>query len=130
MSSIGVGVYGIGVYLPETIRTNDWWPPEVVAKWGSTQLAVKLTGAPRPIAQHGWKGFIGQAGLTLGLAGMVASLLPGVGAQVREMFLAAVLANLLIGPILLKQGLGAAGEVPVISPSASQSRKASPQGER
>ncbi|MCA9782392.1 MAG: cation:proton antiporter [Candidatus Cloacimonetes bacterium] len=102
----------------------------ILAKWGSTQLAVKLTGAPRPIAQHGWKGFIGQAGLTLGLAGMVASLLPGVGAQVREMFLAAVLANLLIGPILLKQGLGAAGEVPVVSPSASQSRKASPQGER
>ena len=36
MSSDGVGVYGLGVFLPETIRTNDWWPPEVVAKWSNT----------------------------------------------------------------------------------------------
>lgn len=36
MKRTAVGVYGLGVYLPETIRTNDWWPAEVVAKWGGT----------------------------------------------------------------------------------------------
>src|SRR5262245_39964241 len=35
MSGIdGVGILGIGAYLPEQVRTNDWWPPEVVACWG------------------------------------------------------------------------------------------------
>jgi 3-oxoacyl-[acyl-carrier-protein] synthase-3 len=34
--STAVGVHGIGVFLPETVRTNDWWSPEVVAKWGNT----------------------------------------------------------------------------------------------
>lgn len=28
------GIYGIGVYLPDEVRTNDWWSPEVVAAWG------------------------------------------------------------------------------------------------
>jgi 3-oxoacyl-[acyl-carrier-protein] synthase III len=32
-TSENVGIYGIGVYLPEIVRTNDWWPEEIVAKW-------------------------------------------------------------------------------------------------
>lgn len=27
------GLYGIGTYLPEQVRTNDWWPPATVAGW-------------------------------------------------------------------------------------------------
>ncbi len=29
-----IGVHAIGTYLPEEVRKNDWWSPEVVAKWG------------------------------------------------------------------------------------------------
>lgn len=36
MKRTKVGVYGVGAFLPETVRTNDWWPDEVVAKWGGT----------------------------------------------------------------------------------------------
>ncbi|MBW2257299.1 MAG: hypothetical protein JRI25_22260, partial [Deltaproteobacteria bacterium] len=25
---IGIGLVGLGVYLPETVRTNDWWPED------------------------------------------------------------------------------------------------------
>lgn len=28
-----VGIWGIGTYLPEEVRTNDWWPADVVARW-------------------------------------------------------------------------------------------------
>jgi 3-oxoacyl-[acyl-carrier-protein] synthase-3 len=28
-----VGIHGVGVFLPPEVRTNDWWPREVVAKW-------------------------------------------------------------------------------------------------
>jgi 3-oxoacyl-[acyl-carrier-protein] synthase III len=31
--SQNVGILGIGVYLPEEVRTNDWWPKHVVEKW-------------------------------------------------------------------------------------------------
>lgn len=29
------GIYGIGVYLPDEVRTNDWWPESVRAQWGN-----------------------------------------------------------------------------------------------
>ncbi|WP_437981643.1 3-oxoacyl-ACP synthase III family protein [Sorangium sp. So ce117] len=28
-----VGILGIGVFLPEEVRTNDWWPEPVVERW-------------------------------------------------------------------------------------------------
>lgn len=28
-----VGIYGIGQYLPETIRKNDWWSPSLTQQW-------------------------------------------------------------------------------------------------
>ncbi len=28
-----VGILGLGTFLPETIRTNDWWRPEDIASW-------------------------------------------------------------------------------------------------
>lgn len=28
-----VGIYGIGVHLPEEVRTNDYWPEEIYTKW-------------------------------------------------------------------------------------------------
>lgn len=30
---VSVGILGIGVYLPDEIRTNDWWPDNVVQGW-------------------------------------------------------------------------------------------------
>jgi 3-oxoacyl-[acyl-carrier-protein] synthase-3 len=29
----GVGILSIGTYLPDEIRTNDWWPSKFVEKW-------------------------------------------------------------------------------------------------
>jgi len=33
MSPCGAGVTGIGVFLPQTVRRNDWWPDSVVSRW-------------------------------------------------------------------------------------------------
>src|SRR5262245_38623146 len=27
------GIWGIGAYLPENVRRNDWWPESVLARW-------------------------------------------------------------------------------------------------
>jgi 3-oxoacyl-[acyl-carrier-protein] synthase-3 len=32
------GILGIGVYVPETVRGNDWWPEHTVAKWRDRPL--------------------------------------------------------------------------------------------
>jgi len=40
----GVGILGLGVYLPPDVRRNDWWSPEVVAQWANRGRA-----APPPI---------------------------------------------------------------------------------
>lgn len=43
----GVGIRGIGLYLPPQVRSNDWWPPEVVARW---QAARSGTPPANPAA--------------------------------------------------------------------------------
>lgn len=30
---MNVGIHGIGIYLPENIRKNDWWPEHIVESW-------------------------------------------------------------------------------------------------
>jgi 3-oxoacyl-[acyl-carrier-protein] synthase-3 len=44
------GVYGLGVYLPETIRRNDWWPESVVARWREKALH-RVEQLPLPRSQ-------------------------------------------------------------------------------
>ncbi len=41
---VASGILGIGTYLPATIRTNDWWPAEHVARWRE-QMAHRATRA-------------------------------------------------------------------------------------
>lgn len=44
---MNVGILGIGVYLPEEVRTNDWWPKEIVEGWRARRLA-RMTHAGPP----------------------------------------------------------------------------------
>lgn len=30
---VAIGILGLGMCLPRTVRTNDWWPDDVVASW-------------------------------------------------------------------------------------------------
>lgn len=36
-----VGILGIGTYLPDEVRTNDWWPEHVVARWTEKRAAAR-----------------------------------------------------------------------------------------
>lgn len=33
VAAMGVGIYGVGFFLPPLIRRNDWWPEAVVEGW-------------------------------------------------------------------------------------------------
>ena len=78
---------------------------------GLSEAAVRgaaLAGTP---ARYVWMGLISQAGVTLGLATIVATEFPAWGTQVRTLIVALTGLHILIGPILLKAGLQRAGEI-------------------
>jgi hypothetical protein len=60
-------------------------------------------------------GLISQAGVTLGLATIVAAEFPGWGTQVRTLLVALTGLHVLIGPILFKAALQRAGEIAPVS---------------
>lgn len=44
-----VGIIGMGTYLPEHVRTNDWWPADEVARWHD-RMAHRATQPAPPAA--------------------------------------------------------------------------------
>jgi Kef-type K+ transport system membrane component KefB len=64
-----------------------------------------------PISQLLWMGLVSQAGVTLGLAILVAAEFPEWGATLQTLIVAMIALHELVGPILLKAALVRAGEV-------------------
>jgi trehalose 6-phosphate synthase len=84
-------------------------------RFGLIRLGVS-TGArwshlPESIRKHAWTGLISQAGITLGLASIVAAAFPGWGNQLQLLLVAAIAIHELAGPILFRRGLADAGEL-------------------
>ena len=80
--------------------------------WGIAEAAVRRASLSDTPARFVWMGLISQAGVTLGLATIVASEFPAWGAQVRTVVVALTGLHVLIGPILFKAALQRAGEIP------------------
>jgi 3-oxoacyl-[acyl-carrier-protein] synthase-3 len=36
-SAVNVGIWGLGVFLPSEVRTNEWWPASIVDEWRARQ---------------------------------------------------------------------------------------------
>jgi Kef-type K+ transport system membrane component KefB len=69
--------------------------------------AIKET----PIIQkYSFLGFIGQAGVSIGFAGIIGTTFPGWGAEFQTLILAVVAMNQIIGPLGFKWALKKAGE--------------------
>lgn len=75
-----------------------------------TWFGARATGEPQAVRDLAWTGFIGQAGVTLGFAAVLADRLPAVGPTLRTVIVAAVALNQIAGPILFRWGLTRAGE--------------------
>jgi len=43
-----IGIHGIGIYLPETVRKNDWWPRTTVERWQQGRASGLQSGVSRP----------------------------------------------------------------------------------
>lgn len=93
------------------------WPLAVgFVAWRALLLALtswsgaRLAGEAKRVANLAWTGFLPQAGVSIGLAELVADRYPQVGDRFRTLVLSVIAINQLVGPVLFKWALRRAGE--------------------
>lgn len=80
--------------------------------YASATLAARVARDPPVVRQYGWLPLVSQAGVTIGLATIVADSLPEVGGALASLAIAVIGVNELLGPIAFKYALTRAGEIP------------------
>jgi trehalose 6-phosphate synthase len=81
--------------------------------WISLGLAAGLraSGIDRRVGAYAWTGLISQAGITLGLASVLAVEFPSWGARIQMLLVALIAIDELVGPALFRIGLARGGEL-------------------
>ncbi len=87
----------------------------VVARVASIRLGVlaglRASGIDRATGSYVWTGLVSQAGITLGLASVLATEFPPWGSRVQTILVALIAIDELVGPLLFRSGLASAGEI-------------------
>ncbi len=78
--------------------------------WLAARTATALAKGPPVLRRWSWAGLVSQAGLTLGLAVVIAREFPSFGASFRSLAVATIAINEMIGPVLFKFALDRSGE--------------------
>ena len=91
--------------------------------WIGAYLGGSFSGDPSRMRRMSGLSFITQAGVSLGLAGIVARSFPEWGAALATTIVAIVALNQIIGPIAFKLALGAVGESRGRGAASSQSQR-------
>src|SRR4029077_433280 len=81
-----------------------------LATWISHRLGMRWAGDSGLLRRWGWASLVSQAGLTLGLAVVIARSFPSFGESFRSLVVASVAINEVVGPILFKLALDRVGE--------------------
>ncbi len=77
---------------------------------------LRTSGLREPVADYLWTGLISQAGITLGLASVLATEFPTWGSQVQLLIVAVIALDELVGPAAFRTGLAQAGEIDASTP--------------
>jgi trehalose-6-phosphate synthase/Kef-type K+ transport system membrane component KefB len=72
---------------------------------------LRAAGLESSLGDYVWSGLISQAGITLGLASVIALEFPSWGERLQLLLVALIAVDELVGPALFRLGLGRAGEV-------------------
>lgn len=83
-----------------------------LGKWGGAMLGAVCVHADENIKKYLGLTLLPQAGVAIGMATLVSSRFPTLGAQVNTIVLAGVLVFELAGPVITKWALTKAGEIP------------------
>ncbi|MFS8066083.1 MAG: cation:proton antiporter [Byssovorax sp.] len=78
--------------------------------WVVSRLASRLADDPPVVRRWAWSGLVSQAGLALGISGVVERAFPSFGAGFRALAIATVAINEMVGPVLFKMALDRSGE--------------------
>ncbi len=85
------------------------------ARIASIRLGVlaglRASGIDRRTGGYAWTGLVSQAGITLGLASVLATEFPPWGIRVQTILVALIAIDELVGPLLFRTGLARAGEI-------------------
>lgn len=81
--------------------------------WMATTMACRWSNCPSATTRYAWTGFIGQAGVTLGLALLIETRFPEFGTSVKAIIVGAIAINQIIGPVIFRIGLTRSGEVSI-----------------
>lgn len=77
----------------------------------ATSVGARVAGLSRAESGDVWMGLVSQAGVTLGLAIIIARDFPDWGPRVQTLLVALIALHEMIGPILFKTALSRAGEI-------------------
>lgn len=113
-------VAGASIHLTELAQL---WPlalaivvtRALALRFGS-RAGARFAGSDPLVQRLLWRGLVSQAGVALGLATVAARVLGETGSAMLTMFLAMIAIHELVGPLLFRSALGAAGEVRPESP--------------
>ncbi len=75
------------------------------------KVGLRAAGLDASLGDYLWSGLISQAGITLGLASVIATQFPEWGGRMQFLMVAAIAVGELVGPALFRLGLGRAGEI-------------------
>jgi Kef-type K+ transport system membrane component KefB len=81
-----------------------------VSIWVGASVGARLSGDPPMFQRLSGLSYVTQAGVSLGLAGIVIRRFPEWGLELATTFVAVITLNQIFGPICLKYALGAVGE--------------------
>jgi len=109
--AIGGASLDLGAVRTAWMVTLALFVLRTVLVWLSTLWGERLSGGEnRMVARYGWLGFLAQAGVTLGLASIVAREFPGWGPEVKMVALALIAVNQIVGPVGFRFALLRSGE--------------------
>lgn len=76
----------------------------------ATYAGARIAGDDRNVRRLAWTGFLGQAGVTLGFAGIITTRFTDIGPAIGTVIVAGIALNQIIGPVIFRIGLRLAGE--------------------
>jgi Kef-type K+ transport system membrane component KefB len=106
---------GVAIDVPAAVRMAPVVIPLALLRIGALAFGVRIGswGLGLNDVQRGavWRGLVSQAGVAIGLVAIVAEAYPVVGRSMQTMLLAFIAVNGMLGPILFRGALLAAGVV-------------------
>jgi Kef-type K+ transport system membrane component KefB len=112
---------------------RDFWPTALLLTGaraavtvGVARLSSVLAKDDPAIKKFGWGPLISQAGVAIGIASVIANKFPAFGQGFRDVAIACVALNEMVGPVLFKLALDRAKETQAPTPSLDDADDAPP----